>query len=66
MKRFWRIVEIAAYVAFFACIGLIWVSMLGDYHRVTYDVPGSLGLLVSVLVAGIARHKRGATDPFYY
>lgn len=53
-------VEVAAWMTFFACIALIWVSMLGDYHRITYDVPGSVGLPICVIVAGAARHWRGA------
>jgi hypothetical protein len=65
MKTVWRIVEIGAYVAFCLDIMLIWVGMLGDYHRITYDVPGSLGLPICAIVAGIANRKRGGSPSYF-
>jgi hypothetical protein len=53
-------VEITAYVTFYLLIASIWANMLGDYHRVSYDTPGSLGLPICLLVAAFAHHWRGA------
>lgn len=66
MKRFWLAVEVAAYVVFSLDILLIWASMFGDYHRIGYDVPGGLALPICVIVAGIARDKRGGAPHDIY
>lgn len=58
MKRFLRAIEIVATTAFFLDIAFIWLAMFGDYHRVTYDVPGSVALPICLIVSGLARSAR--------
>lgn len=67
-NKIWRAIEVAAYVVFCLEIMLIWVNMLGDYHRITYDLPlGSLWLPICAIVAGVAHDRRtgGGGGPYY-
>jgi hypothetical protein len=65
MRRGWLAVEVMAWTVFAGLLIFIWASMLGDYHRITYDTPGSLGLLVCVFVAGYANKRRGGRSGLY-